>query len=174
MIEPTTAATSGRTGLPARLSLPDMTQEQAIAALIGGWELECWTTYHPDGTKSHPFGCDAIGLIMYSADGHMSCHLSMANRPLLEAPTIFDVPDADFGRSLRGYSGYFGTFSVDAAAGVVTHHVTGAWYPNFAAVDQPRRYGFAGDLLYLEAEVGADLVQIAWRRRNSGSLPGHL
>ena len=159
--------------LPAPLERPDLSQAEAIARLTGGWELERWTTFHADGTQTCPFGTDAIGLIMYSADGHMSCHLSMANRPLLDAPTVFDVSDADYGRSLRAYSGYFGTFSVDADAGVVTHHVTGAWYPNFAAIDQPRRYGFDGDLLYLEAEVGTDLVRIAWRKRNSGTLPGH-
>lgn len=164
---------TGRTGLPTPLSPPKMSEAEAIAALIGGWELDCWTTYHADGSESYPFGRDAIGLIMYSADGHMSCHLSVANRPLFTEPTMFDVPDAAYGRSLRGYSGYFGTFSVDVAAGVVTHHVTGAWYPNFAAVDQPRRFAFAGDILYLEAEVGTDLVRIAWRRRNSGTLPAH-
>lgn len=159
--------------MPQPLPRPELSEAEAIAKLIGGWELERWTTFHADGSESYPFGTDANGLIMYSADGHMSCHLAMANRPLLDAPTVFDVPDAEYGKSLRAYSGYFGTFSVDADAGVVTHHVTGAWYPNFAAVDQPRRFAFAGDLLYLEAEVGDDLVRIAWRRRNSGSLPGH-
>lgn len=160
-------------GLPARLAAPDMSEEEVAAKLVGGWELVRWTTYHPDGTESYPFGTDAIGIIMYSADGHMSCHLSMANRPLLDAPTIYHVSDEDLGKSLRAYTGYFGTFSVDAGAGVVTHHVTGAWYPNFASVDQPRRYGFDGDQLYLEADTGEDLVRITWRRRNSGTLPGH-
>ncbi len=161
------------TGLPPKLTAPRMTEEEVIQTLIGGWELVRWTTYHPDGTESIPFGEDAIGIIMYTADGHMSCHLSKANRPLFSEPTIYDVSDADLGASVRAYSGYFGTFSVDAKAGVVTHHVQGAWYPNFAAVDQPRRYGFEGDLLYLEAEAGDDLVRITWHRRNSGTLSGH-
>jgi hypothetical protein len=150
-----------------------MDEAQVVQTLVGGWELDLWTTFHSDGSETYPFGKDAIGLIMYSADGHMSCHLSVANRPLLDAPTIFAVSDADLGQSVRAYSGYFGTFSVDAQAGIVTHHVQGAWYPNFATVDQPRRYGFDGDLLFLEAEVGDDLVRIAWRRRKSGTLPGH-
>ncbi len=162
-----------RVGLPAPLSAPAMTQAEVIERLIGGWELDRWTTYHPDGSETYPFGTDATGLIMYSADGHMSCHLSMANRLLFDAPTIFVVSDEALGQSIRGYSGYFGTYSVDAAAGVVTHHVTGAWYPNFASVDQPRRFAFDGDLLILEAETGDDLVRLAWRRRNSGTLPAH-
>lgn len=160
-------------GLPPILVAPAMTEEQVVDKLIGGWELVRWTTYHPDGTESIPFGEDAIGIIMYTADGHMSCHLSMANRSLYPEASLYVVPDAALGQAMRTYSGYFGTFSVDALAGVVTHHVQGAWYPNFAAVDQPRRYGFDGDLLYLEAEVGGDLVRITWQRRNSGTLPGH-
>lgn len=160
-------------GLPSRIPRPEMDEAQVVQTLVGGWELDLWTTFHSDGSETYPFGKDAIGLIMYSADGHMSCHLSVSNRPLLDAPTIFAVSDADLGQSVRAYSGYFGTFSVDTQAGIVTHHVQGAWYPNFATVDQPRRYGFDGDLLFLEAEVGDDLVRIAWRRRNSGTLPGH-
>ena len=150
-----------------------MDEAEVVHTLVGGWELDLWTTFHADGSETYPFGKDAIGLIMYSADGHMSCHLSVANRPLLDAPTIYAVSDADLGQSVRAYSGYFGTYSIDAEAGVVTHHVEGAWYPNFATVDQPRRYSFQGDLLFLEAEVGDDLVRIAWRRRESGTLPGH-
>ena len=65
---------------------------------------------------------------------------------------------------MRSFSAYWGRYSVDAAAGVVTHHVTGAWIPEFALVDQPRHYAFEGDLLYLEAELGDGLARLIWRR----------
>lgn len=160
-----------RTGLPAPLPKPTMSAQEAAAALVGAWELDLWTTFHSDGTESHPFGTDAIGVIMYSDDGHMSCHLSLANRPLFNKLSVFDVTDTELGQSMRGYSSYFGTFSMDMEKGEVIHHVIGAWYPDFATVDQPRRFAIEGDRLFLEANVGEDLVRIAWRRRDAGTLP---
>jgi len=150
--------------LPPRLARPDMSEQQAFAAFVGGWQLDLWTTFRADGTSVHPFGRDAIGQIMYSADGHMNCHLMRAARPLFDSSNIYEVTDEQLGKSLRAYTGYFGRFTIDAAAGIITHHVTGAWHPNWAGTDQPRRYAFDGDRLFLEAEAGDDLVRIAWRR----------
>jgi hypothetical protein len=152
------------TGLPPMLAPPVMSDAQALAALVGGWQLVLWTTFHSDGTSDHPFGTDAIGQIMYSADGHMSCHLMRTDRPLFGKPSVYQVSDEELGQSMRGYSGYFGRFSIDAAAGVITHHVDGAWYPDWIGSDQARRFAFSGDRLFLEAEIGTDLVRIEWRR----------
>ena len=158
------AAPPRQMGLPPRLPPPAMSEREAFAAFVGGWQLELWTTFHKDGTEDYPFGRDALGQIMYSADGHMTCHLMRANRPPLHAPSVYQVTDEELGRAMRAYTGYFGAFTIDAAQGVITHHVTGAWYPNWAGTDQPRRYAFIGDRLFLEAEVGDDLVRIEWRR----------
>ncbi|MBH1997503.1 MAG: lipocalin-like domain-containing protein [Sphingomonadaceae bacterium] len=131
---------------------------------IGAWQLVLWTTLRADGTAQFPFGHDAIGQIMYSADGHMSCHLMMANRPPLGVPSIYDVEDAALGKAIRAYNGYFGTWSLDAEASIITHDVDGAWYPDWIGSQQPRRFRFEDDRLFLEAEVGQDLVSLEWRR----------
>jgi hypothetical protein len=154
-------------GLPERLVAPAMSDAEAFAALIGCWQLVLMGIYHPDGTSDHPLGEGATGQIMYSADGHMSCHLMQANRPPLAGYGLDHVPDAELGQAIRAYSGYFGPFTIDAAAGVITHHVAGAWYPNMTGIDQPRRYAFVGDRLFLEAETGDDLVRIEWRRHHT-------
>ena len=152
-------------GLPPRLPRPDLSEADAFAAFIGGWQLALWTTFHKDGTEDYPFGRDAVGQIMYTADGHMSCHLMQADRPPLDAPSIYQVTNEALGQAMRAYSGYFGTFTIDAAQGVITHHVAGAWYPNWTGMDQPRRFAFIDDRLFLEAEVAdGDLVRIEWRR----------
>ena len=135
-----------------------------VEQFVGAWQLVLWTTHRADGTEIFPFGRDALGQILYSADGHMSCHLMMANRPPLGAPSIYDVDDATLGQAIRAYSGYFGRYSVDAQAAMVTHHVDGAWYPDWIGSTQPRHFRFEGDRLFLEAEVGTDLVRIEWRR----------
>ncbi|SFR91264.1 lipocalin-like domain-containing protein [Sphingomonas jatrophae] len=133
------------------------------AAFVGAWDLVLWTSFRADGNAHHPFGRDCIGQILYTADGRMSCHLTRAGRQPLGAG-IYDVSDAALGATTRDYSGYFGTWTVDAAAGIVTHHVLGAWYPDWIGLDQPRRFSFEGDELVLEAETGGERVQLRWRR----------
>ena len=141
-----------------------MTDAQAYAAFQGAWQLVVWTTFHGDGTSTHPIGAHATGQIMYSADGHMSCHLLPADRPLTGKPSVYALSDAELGRTMQGYSGYCGPYTIDAAAGVITHHVTGAWFPDWIGSTQPRHYAFRGDRLFLEAEIGSDLVRIEWRK----------
>jgi len=98
------------TGLPPRLPLSRLSERDAFNAFIGGWQLELWTTFHKEGSEDYPFGRDAVGQIMYSADGHMTCHLMQADRPMLDAPSIYQVTDEQLGRAMRAHTGYFGTF----------------------------------------------------------------
>lgn len=158
-------------GLPPRLARPTLSEAEAFAAFVGGWQLELWTTFHADGSRDYPFGRDAIGQIMYSADGHMTCHLMTAGRARLDEERILDVSDERLGRAMRGYTGYFGSFSIDAAAGIVTHHVAGAWHPDWIGREQPRHYAFEGDRLLLEAELGGDLARLVWRKRIAQGVP---
>ena len=76
-----------------------MDADEVTAALIGGWQLVDWSTYYPDGRREQPFGADAIGQIMYSADRHMTCHLARANPqgrlpPTGDAMALFLGPEA--------------------------------------------------------------------------------
>jgi hypothetical protein len=62
------------------------------------------------------------------------------------------------------YVGYWGTFTVDAEAGVVTHAVEGAWFPNWIGQNQLRRYRFSNDTLALEAESPSWHATLIWQR----------
>ena len=44
---------------------------------------------------------------------------------------------------------YYGSYDVDEAAGSLTHHVQGSWFPNWVGEDQPRLYGIADGKLTL-------------------------
>ena len=151
-------------GLPERMPRPDMSEAAVRSALIGAWLLVDCTTYNPDGSTSKPFGPRGIGQIMYSADGRMSAHLAAPDRPATGTANYYDVAEPALAGLMRSYSGYWGRYSIDAAAGMVTHHVAGAWIPDFALVDQQRFYAFDGDLLYLEAPLGDGLARLTWRR----------
>lgn len=152
------------TRLPAALPKMNLSEAEAFNAFIGSWQLVSMTVYRADGSAIHPMGADAVGQIMYSANGFMSCHLMEANRSALPGHGLDHASDTELGQAARTYSGYFGPFTIDAEAGVVTHHVAGAWYPNMVGIDQVRRFAFVDDLLVLEADVNDDIVRLEWRR----------
>jgi hypothetical protein len=139
-----------------------MTNEEAFRAFIGGWQLVSCINRHPDGSADHPIGPDPLGQIMYSLDGHMTAQLirtTKAEAAPLDLPYVSGpMPD---------YAGYFGSFTVDAARGVVIHHVNGSSSPGMVGTDQERHFRFDGDKLILGAEVGADRMEIVWQKRDA-------
>jgi alpha-galactosidase len=53
--------------------------------------------------------------------------------------------------AVNGYVAYFGTYSVDEDARVVTHHVTASVFPNWVGTDQRREIVLDGDRLTLDS-----------------------
>ncbi|MBV8097902.1 MAG: lipocalin-like domain-containing protein [Verrucomicrobia bacterium] len=54
----------------------DPVQEKEIVnRLLGAWSLVAWFEVKPNGERVYPLGEDAIGQIMYSADGHIAAQL---------------------------------------------------------------------------------------------------
>ena len=138
-----------------------MTNEEAFQKFIGGWQLVSCINHHPDGSEDHPIGPNPLGQIMYSLDGHMTAQLirtTPSEAKPLDLPYVQKMPD---------YAGYFGAFSVDAAKGVVTHHVTGSSSSGMVGTDQERRFKFDGDKLILGADAGADRMEIIWQKRDA-------
>lgn len=132
--------------------------------LLGAWTLVEWSEQPPDGPKAFPLGEDAIGQLVYTADGHVAAQLARhGRRPFLSADWR-EADREDAARAFKEYFGYFGTFSIDAERHVVTHHVQGSWFPNLEGRDQERRYRFEKDLLILDADTDWGKVRIVWRK----------
>ena len=72
--------------------------------------------------------------------------------------------DAEIRDAFTGYSAYYGSYAVDEKAGTVTHHVEGAWFPNWIGTKQVRRYEFSGNRLTLRADLPAGPGVLVWER----------
>ena len=66
--------------------------------------------------------------------------------------------------SAGGYSGYYGTYTVDEKSATVTHHVQGAWTPAWIGTKQVRYYKFEGDRLTLEGDLSGGRAKLVWER----------
>ena len=118
---------------------------------IGTWRLVSSEFRRSDDTIVYPYGDDAIGLLIYAATGHMAVQLLRAHRPLFAAGDPYRGTPEEIKAAFEGYIAYFGSYEVNEAEGVVTHHVDGASFPNWMGGEQQRFFAFAGNQLILSS-----------------------
>jgi hypothetical protein len=104
------------------------------------------------------------GRIMYDAAGNMSAQLMRSDRKPLTTPP----GESERAAAYATYTAYYGTYTIDAAAGNVTHHVEGSLNPNWVKTDLVRWYGFSkdGTLLTLSIKNAEGRVTgtLTWER----------
>ncbi|MDE0779629.1 MAG: lipocalin-like domain-containing protein [Alphaproteobacteria bacterium] len=101
--------------------------------LIGAWELDEMYAEDKDGSRTHPMGRDAGGMIMYTPDHHMSAIVHAAGRFLpADRPT-----DENRAEAFANYFNYAGSWSLNGDS--VTHLLTHALDPNMVGTALTRK-----------------------------------
>lgn len=138
--------------------------------LLGAWRLISYQAEGANGDVIYPLGADAIGFIMYTTDGHVSASVMRPTRPKFATSDAMGGTSEELAAAAAGYLSYAGTFDLDEAIGVVTHHLKIALVPNWAGADFKRKVIFDGDKLELRALtpslVGGEkrMVRVLWER----------
>jgi hypothetical protein len=111
-----------------------------------------------DGKPRPNRGANPKGFIFYTESGAMAAQIApdRENKMAGEAPTPDEAKAA-----LADYVSYFGTYTVDARAGTVTHHRQASVQPG-PLTDYVRSYEFTGDRLILRP-VGTT-QEVVWER----------
>jgi hypothetical protein len=133
-------------------------------ALIGAWTLVAWYETRPDGRIDYPLGEDALGMIIYSADGHVSAQLVRRDMGRFRSEDWRQAAADESCAAWKAYFGYFGRYTLDTERATVTHHIEGTWFPNLFGTDQVRHYRFDGTRLTLDADTAWGRVCIIWKR----------
>lgn len=126
----------------------------AIDRLVGGWSLVSRITTSSDGKVIPDPGLSATprGVLIYDRFGHVAAQLSRQGRTV---DMIADECRAaekvkgtnDTAQTILGYDAYFGTYTVNAEEGIVTHHLESALFPGDIGKDIKRRFSISGDTL---------------------------
>ena len=149
----------------ATTKISTFARQDMVRALIGAWRLVSWSEIKKDGTTEYPLGQDAIGQLIYSADGHVAAQLARNEVEPLREEDWRAASQAESAKAWKNYFGYFGTFSIDTERQAVVHHVEGSWFPNLVDTDQNRSFHFNGDdRLVLDADTAWGQVHIVWQR----------
>ena len=107
--------------------------------LVGVWRLVSITA---DGKVNPLRGGKPTGYIFYTASGEMGAMIQPERPPVAMAGREPSGPEAQ--AALKGYTAYFGTYTVDEKAKVITHHRKGSVQPGYEA-DVQRHYRFEPD-----------------------------
>ncbi len=116
---------------------------------IGTWKLISAEYRRVSGAVIPLYGENPAGMLMYDAAGNMSVQIMQRLRPQFEIADRLGGTLEQIQSAFQGYQAYFGTYSIDENARVVTHHLAGALLPNWVGVDQKRFYELSGNRLIL-------------------------
>ena len=117
--------------------------------LIGSWRLVSCVGYWSDGRVTYPYGPNAIGLMVYDAEGNFSGQIQGQDRPPFASGNLLRGTPEEMKAAFEGYVAYYGTYEVDEVARSLTHHVQGSLFPNWIGVDQTRLYKISDNQLRL-------------------------
>ena len=144
-----------------------MDNVQARGALVGAWRLLSWENRAADGQITYPMGADALGYLLYTADGRFSVTISRRGRAGFAAGDLLSGTTEEQARAVEGFVAYAGRYSFHGDR--VIHHVELSLFPNWVGTDQERWVELAGDRLILSTSplllAGKQQVpRLVWER----------
>jgi len=144
-----------------------MNEVHAADALVGAWRLVSWQNQAADGQVNYPMGTDAMGYLLYGADGRFSVTISRKGRARFAASDLLGGTAEEKARALEGFVAYAGRYTFHGDR--VIHHVELSLFPNWVGSDQERWVELAGDRLTLSASplllAGTQQVpRLVWER----------
>jgi hypothetical protein len=144
-----------------------MNEVHAADALVGAWRLVSWQNQAADGQVNYPMGADAMGYLLYGADGRFSVTISRKGRARFAASDLLSGTAEEKARALEGFVAYAGRYTFHGDR--VIHHVELSLFPNWVGSDQERWVELAGDRLTLSASplllAGTQQVpRLVWER----------
>jgi hypothetical protein len=110
-----------------------------------------------------------LGVLIYDAAGYVAVTIMPAERRKYAAP---QPTDGEAQAALTGYAAYFGTFTINEAEGMITHHLQGSVNPGMAP-EQNRKFELAGNRLTLKPPPGPSGTQskLTWERMTELTNP---
>jgi hypothetical protein len=116
---------------------------RAADTVVGAWRLVAVTEQETANKVVHkPLGEHPLGLIIFTADGHMSFMMADPARKAAAAPKATDAEAAALYRTMAGYSG---KYRVDGDK--LTNHPLVAWNQAWNDTDQRRTAVISGNTL---------------------------
>lgn len=142
-------------GAAAHSGKPAVSRHRSLAAqLVGTWQLVTIVDRDAAGhiSSDASLGPNPIGYLMYDGSGHVATQSMKRNRTVPAAPQVLTAKTNNIS-FVNGYHAYFGTYTVDEGAAIVTHRVAGALSRADVGKVLNRRIHLDGDDLTIDFET---------------------
>lgn len=131
--------------MPAALAQSNL--DRAVAQkFIGAWRL---VGIEGVGRGTGP-GEQPTGIILYDSAGHVAVQIDYTGKRLGFANGPLAGTTGEKAGAFDSYTAYYGTFSVNAAAGLVIHHLENSLNPSNVGRDNVRYYELQGNRMTLD------------------------
>lgn len=132
--------------------------------LVGVYTLDWQRVINPNGSQDYPRGKDAVGQLIYTAQGKMSVQLVRISN---NTPHRTDFSTEE--TALRGTLAYAGSYTVNIDAQTVTHHLQTCTYAEWVGSNLVRHFGIehtsdGARLLTLTAHYNGEQRSLQWRK----------
>ncbi|HWE25938.1 MAG TPA: lipocalin-like domain-containing protein [Myxococcales bacterium] len=134
--------------------------------LLGAWSLASNVLVDQDGKKSEPYGADAKGTVIFSGK-RVALMITRAELPKFASNNRTTGTAEENKAAVAGTIAYFGSYEVNEAEKVLTMHLEGCTFPNWAGTDQKRNIELTGDELKFinkSPSMGQGLITVTWKR----------
>ena len=124
-------------------------------ALIGSWRLVSREDRTASGERrvDPGLGADPIALLVYDRGGNFAAQFMKRDRGSAPAATSASAPNNS--QAVGGYDAYFGSYTVDDAAGTVTQRLVGALSAQNVGLVLTRSMEVAGDELVIQLDTAS-------------------
>ncbi|HTY42368.1 MAG TPA: lipocalin-like domain-containing protein [Thermoanaerobaculia bacterium] len=135
------------------------------ADLVGTWRYVGEVDRHADGTVADLVPRAGYeGLLVYTANWYVTAQIYPKGRTWKPGSVTREELQTTFDLS----ASYFGTYTVNAAAGEITHHVLANLDPTGSGWDDEKHFTLSGDTLVLKGiwEVRGEEIryEVTWQR----------
>lgn len=147
--------------------MPDVPLSQA---LIGTWRLVSREDRTASGERriDPALGADPIALLVYDRAGNFAAQFMKRDRQAASQPPA-TASGPNNSRAVGGYDAYFGSYTVDDAAGTVTQRLVGSLSPENVGMVLTRSMRVSADELTIQLDTasadGTAVVRtLRWKR----------
>jgi hypothetical protein len=115
--------------------------------IIGKWRLVSIEDHRPHSPQRE---YNPTGYIIYDATGRMAVQITRrSDRAKFASQDITQATAEEKAAAFSSYAAYYGMYTINEAAGTITHHVEGSLNPNEVGKDLVRYFKLSGNRITL-------------------------
>lgn len=131
------------------------------APIVGTWRIARYQRWDAQGQIAAPYGDPPSGYVVFDGTGRAFVQM-MRTPPVRPFTSPYEPTPEEARDAYHAYAGYYGSYTVDEAARVLTVRAEGSNWPAYTGTDQRRPFRLAGDTLFLgvPGQYQATLVRV--------------